>query len=491
MDRGEGAAPSTRPQSWTRYIREVTKYDQFKLLELVAEASCDQLRRSEWAAGFGKKWQPDNSLHPFVLARIARDAILSGLDTANKIPRLEDLERLCTRYIELDDPISRPDAVGGGSWNFLVRVAYEQFPFQLNPHNELSRSWALFARTAEAIGAQTMMDASWRSTLGCDLDEFLRMTFAWQAAASVSRGRVPRTMLNDPEVLTFLGNLTLEDVWRVTTQRLSGDIRRLRKDPGNRPVPRGLEKHRYNPLTARPYVRRRELLIVPSPQLAAQRAWPNSLYYDRVKDEGFTNELGDVFEKYVGQQLALLEDAGIAQVLPKVPYREQRRELESIDHFLVFPEVLVLVEAKASRLTAEARLGADRLKGDVTRTLGVAYSQIGTTAELIRAGRGEFAHLPSDRPILGLAVTMEPYFVGWRPAMLPDMPTGVTTFPVSCSDIEGFVSTALAGPVQDILLTLANMPHPVGRAFNTAFEGRPAIGNPILDAAFDDLMERF
>jgi hypothetical protein len=83
---GDGkSAVSARPQSWTRYLREVTRFDQFKLLELIAEASCDHLRRTDAAAELGKQWQPANSLHAFAMARVARDVILDGFATATTL----------------------------------------------------------------------------------------------------------------------------------------------------------------------------------------------------------------------------------------------------------------------------------------------------------------------------------------------------------------------------------------------------------------------
>jgi hypothetical protein len=188
--------------------------------------------------------------------------------------------------------------------------------------------------------------------------------------------------------------------------------------------------------------------------------------------------------------LALLREAGIADVVPKVVYDRGMGEEESVDHFVIFPEVVVLVEAKATRLTVEARLGTDRLQTDVDRTLGIAYSQLGVTSELIRAGREEFVHLPADRPMLGLAVTLEPYWLMWGQTQLPPMPTTIAALPVSCSDIEGFVSAALAGPVGDVLVGLTRTVTPVGRDFNTAFAGRSLVGNPILDAAFENLFGR-
>ena len=100
----------------------------------------------------------------------------------------------------------------------------------------------------------------------------------------------------------------------------------------------------------------------------------------------------------------------------------------------------------------------------------------------------EFGHCPSHLPRLGLAVTLEPYWLLWNADQLPAIPGDLTIVPVSCGEVEGMVSAALAGPIDELLIRLANEPVVSSRQFNSAFSGVPRVGNPILDSAFEDLL---
>jgi hypothetical protein len=221
-----------------------------------------------------------------------------------------------------------------------------------------------------------------------------------------------------------------------------------------------------------------------------QRCWPGNLYYDRVSEPSFLEEIGTVFETYVGRHLQLLEPPGLAKVYPAVRYTESGVEEESVDWIAVFPEMVLLVEAKTSRLTAESRLGLDRLSIDIERTLGTAYGQLQRSASLIREGRSEFSYIPVDRPLLGFAVTLEPYWLFEDPALPTPRPYGMEIHTVSIHEIEVLVQAALAGPIQPALDALSLPVDGQARRVRKELAALPRVGNPILDAAFDQLLPR-
>lgn len=474
---------TSEPGVWEVYEERIRLFDRRALLELIAQASCAYLRDGEVRFTGQRHAAAQSPMQPFVLAAAARDAVMGAEGRASL--DLAALEWLCGSYVSLDDPVSRPGSPYSDVSSYMVRMAYEQFNFQLSPHNECARSWALFAETAAFVGAATMTDEAWRATLGCTLEEYMRLAFALHVLAASNNGWVNLSVAL-PELCALLRSLSPSEVSALVRRNLAATIEEQRADPGNVAPPEKLEKYRYNPLVNRPYLVLEEMLLAPSPQIALHKIWPSGLYYSRVRDAGFTDELGEVFESYIGRQLKLLEQAGLAQVLPKVEFTRGRQRQESVDWFVVTPEVLVLVEVKATRLAAEARLGLDRLGTDVHRTLGKAYEQLARTAEMIRSGEPEFVHLPKDRPIVGLAVTLEPYWLFWeRGSVLPPQPATVAAHPVSCADVEGWVSAALAGPVVDPLLALVGPPTAGSRTFAVAFASKPKAPNPILDAAFD------
>jgi hypothetical protein len=65
-----------------------------------------------------------------------------------------------------------------------------------------------------------------------------------------------------------------------------------------------------------------------------------------AKKDSFTRDVGEHFEAYVGRQLREMHGA---EVLPEVRHDGDR----SVDWFLIFPNLTVLVEAMAIRVAAE------------------------------------------------------------------------------------------------------------------------------------------
>jgi hypothetical protein len=380
----------------------------------------------------------------------------------------------------------RTGSPNSGLGRFLVRMAYEQFVLQQSTSIEMSRSWAMLVETAAMVGASTMTEASWRSSLGCGLDEYFRLILALSSRAISTSGWIDYRDMTSPEMRARLGSFTENQVIEIIRSQIASDFAGFQSDPGNAHGAFGLEKYRYNPLSKRPLIELGGRLLVPNIHLLEQRYSPNSLYYERVGDPGFTNELGDVTEAYVGRQLKLIEPMG-ARVVEKVVYDRDKKE--SVDWFVVFDDVLLLVEVKATRLPVASRLGTDSLAADVSRTLGKAYSQLDTTARLIRLGEKEFAHISNDRPMLGLAVTLEPYWLIWGDEIVPEPPSSLAVAPVSCYEIEQLVSAALAGPISDALLSLAASSDTGSRCFAMAFRHKPTAPNPILDAALDKILD--
>ncbi|MGW2989043.1 hypothetical protein [Streptomyces goshikiensis] len=134
----------------------------------------------------------------------------------------------------------------------------------------------------------------------------------------------------------------------------------------------------------------------------------------------FTRDLGELFEQYVGRHLCLLPGA---EVHSEIVYG--RNGEKSIDWIVVLPGLVLLVEAKAFRPTADLRLGPQQtFPKELNTKLGKAIGkQIPNTAKLIRERHPKSAHVPDDRPMFGIVVTTERYHLvkssGLRPAAGP------------------------------------------------------------------------
>ncbi|MBM4510617.1 hypothetical protein GS425_05455 [Rhodococcus hoagii] len=99
---------------------------------------------------------------------------------------------------------------------------------------------------------------------------------------------------------------------------------------------------------------------------------------------------GDSFEKYVGRHLALLEAAGAA-VHPEVTYGKDTKK--TVDYFVVFEEVVVLVEVKGMRANALAKAGIDAGLEQLVDKVQGARNQIDKTAKLIKDRIPELAFI--------------------------------------------------------------------------------------------------
>lgn len=211
-----------------------------------------------------------------------------------------------------------------------------------------------------------------------------------------------------------------------------------------------LRHHEFNPLVSRPFVTLPDgRHIAPQPHLVFQRLSPSSLYYagvdalSEVEANAFTRDVGVVFQEYVGRQLRLMPGA---VVLPEIVYDDSQR---SVDWIVIFDEVVVLVEAKSTRLSHLARMGGNQLKQDIERCVGKAFAQVARTDELLSQGHSAFRDIPVDRPRIAIVATLEPYWAANTPFVGKFLPSpAIPTTVASIRAIERLVdvAAALGGP---------------------------------------------
>jgi hypothetical protein len=84
--------------------------------------------------------------------------------------------------------------------------------------------------------------------------------------------------------------------------------------------------------------------------------------------------------------------------------------------------------------------------------LGKAFTQIDRTGRAITAGLPEFAAVPTDRPIVGIVATLDPWYLAnsFGRALLPE--SEVPTMVVSVREIEALVAIGQRRSPSAILL---------------------------------------
>lgn len=433
-------------------------------------------------------WTADRVRLPWAIAAAAKASLVAGNEHRRPGVSEKDVAAICRAYNALNsaltpDPATTTETLGA----FLVRTSFEQFPYQQSYFEEICRLSALF-ENIDQLETKLLDHALIEHILGCTIEDWTVGGFILATSTQANTG------FFDPEWPAVQEAIdpyfSAEKLRAIFETHFLTDIRRLRCEAAAaQQADDRLRHHEFNPLTSRPFVTLPDgRFIAPQPHFVFQKLAPSALYYAGLASLGaadagrFSEDFGLIFEDYVGRQLALIPNAS---VLPEIGYDDGKL---SVDWFVIFDELVVLVEAKATRLTALARIGADQLAQDVKRCLGKAFDQIAATNDLLSARHPAFSQIPADRPRIGVAVTLEPYWAANSPFLaefLPEPPIPTTV--ASARAFEHLVNAlrTIGGP--NPLLTVLEDPDRRTWNLENALPDAPTERNPLLDAAWKRL----
>lgn len=414
----------------------------------------------------------------FSLAAVAKAALVFGNDHRSTQFTPSALEWLCGSLIEVDDPFSDDPNEPGAIRSWLIRTAYEQFSWQINPHYELGRTHALLNDAAASANQDLITPDFWHRVLGCSLTDFVGVALLLHIGALKNAGIFDPSWLQQQNFEPVVRRLPRERIESVSASLFLTDQQGFRRLAANplRAVDRKLRRYEFNPLIVRPLVKQPDgRCIAPLPIAVLRRASPEALYYIGAECGGadFTEALGAVFETYVGQQLQLLEPQ---QLLGEVEYKQGSR---SADWIVVLPDVVLIVEAKATPLRMHSRLGTSQLDEDLQRAPGKGVRQILDTAALIRSGHPKLGDIPTDRPIVGLIATLHPYYTCHADLVWPRNPADIPILLASAAELEALV--ALNADPGALLLDLAQADN---SSLSQALSGVDVGRNALLAAAW-------
>ncbi|MBV9194207.1 MAG: hypothetical protein JO168_08685 [Solirubrobacterales bacterium] len=399
-----------------------------------------------------------------------------------------DVIEICQAYNALDtslaqQPADLSETVGA----FLVRTSYEQFSYQQSHFEEISRLGALF-ETVEELETEILDRGLIERVLGCSLEQFVVAGFVLATSTQANTG------FFDPDWPALREgrhaidlHFSIDTVRRIFEQQFLADFEQIRV--AARKAEQSdvrLRHHEFNPLVSRPFVTLPDgSHIAPQPHFVFQRLSPAALYYaavealDAEEANAFTRDIRLLCENYVGRQLRLIPNA---TVLPEIRYDDDQL---SVDWFVIFDELVVLVEVKSTRMSQLARMGGNKLNEDVKRSLGKAYKQVARTDQLLTDGHAAFADVPADRPRIAIIATPEPYWHANSPFLAELLPQ--PAIPTSVSSLRALerlvdVLRAVGGPAP-----LTNVHEdPDRRTWNleNALPDLQTEKNPILDMAW-------
>lgn len=379
-----------RAPSYTDFVQRVRRHRPSELLTALALTSVRLFEREAWSA--------DRVRLPWAIAAAAKASIVAGNEHRKPGVSERDVIEICQVYNALDTPLAQePSEMSETVGALLVRTSYEQFSYQQSQFEEITRLGALF-ETVEELETETLDRALIEHVLGCSLEQFVVAGFVLATSTQANTG------FFDPDwpalregIQAIDPHFPVDIVRRVFEQQFLADFEQIRAAARNAEQPDlRLRAHEFNPLVSRPFVTLPDgRHVAPQPHFVFQRLSPAALYYaavetlDEEQANAFTRDIGLVCQDYVGRQLRLIPNA---TVRPEIRYDEDQL---SVDWFVIFDELVVLVEVKSTRMSQLARIGGNKLKQDIERSLGKAYKQVVRTHQLLADRHPAFTEIPA------------------------------------------------------------------------------------------------
>jgi hypothetical protein len=468
-----------RYYSYREFCDYARRFNQVELLTAIARTALalpDNLRDPSY-----------RRTPPWALAGLAKASICHGNPHRSVAVRPDTIGRACNIYNNLASEELDHEELKT-AFGILMRVAYEQFPYQESLYAELARAEAFFGGYSGRKQLEVISDAALAQLLGAPLRQAVGVAFVLFASAQVNNGFFDPTWMEQSQFSNVLTIVPQGQIASVINEVFVNSFDDFKAQAAEAPPLPFLDRYMFNPLTARPFVQLDDgRLLAPVPQIIGRKLSPMELYYLGSKRWGnpFTNDMGHLFEDYVGRQLQTLPDVSVH---PEIQYKQGKNRLDSVDWIVVANDAVFLVEAKATRVPAAARAGEISTKDALKRTLGKAFDQINRTCQAIGSGGPEFSAIPTDRPLLGLVTTLDHWYIAnfklTRDLLPePDIPTLVA----SVGALEHLVAIGRRRPASTILAEILDDEERRTWDLTTALVGYTEAGddNPILRQAWE------
>lgn len=423
---------------------------------------------------------------PWALADVARVALVHGTEFNRTDATERDLQVILAAFDTLDDPFLQNKDLRA----FMLRKAGEQLAWQVSDYQTMARTVALFTQTKSDRQLRYLIPGWDNDVFGYSLREYIGTAqLAWASAIYCS-GFFDPNFFDTPDGKVAAQHVARSTVVEILDKHFAGDTAAFRAEEAlvarrSRNLDPQLRRYTYNPLRGRPLLTDYgSNYFCPVPQLINSKVSPLGIYFTCLShfEPGFADDVGHLFEQYVGRQLTLLPDATI---LPEILYKEHKSEARSIDWFVIFDELVLLVEVKSAIPTEPVRLGTPDAAVEIAKKLEVAYKQIDRTAFLIAEQHPAFRQIPNDRPVLGVVVTLEPYHLANNEFFRNLLPaTDISISLGSIAEVEELV-TVDDSSIATLLLERETDPQRSTWALADAFTGHHHCRNTVLDAAWD------
>jgi hypothetical protein len=362
-----------------------------------------------------------------------------GSEHRSKPVRDRDIAYLRNLFVETPvgiEETSDPDILA----RFMQGIAHEQLFYQTSVKEELARSFLLFAGEHHDRGSTSFPGPEdWTPVLGGTIKEALTASFTLAVGAYSNNGTVDPTWMDTPW-WKDLEHILPREVALSVLAKLTSSVEDARTDA--RSVIQdewAYPRYAYNPLVKSPIIDLGHgTRYAPQPHYIMTAMTAENLYYRGIRywdRHEFGKAVGLRVQDYVGRQL---QHTGMLHVEPEFRWRKKRvGGLDSSDWFVVTPQVTILIECKSARTNPAQRSGTPAGLSATAATLRRAYEQIDMNAREMLTRNPDFNHIPTDRPMVGLIVTAEPFYVANSPEVRSMLPkTVIPILTISLRELE-------------------------------------------------------
>ncbi len=453
---------SPTPPTWDELKAAVRRQDRDSLLVLAANITA-KIARDEVPDFVSRR-----GITPWNIADVARTALAWSRFQRPTISD-DDFQRLCLMDANISDDAQDSDPHHTEQFSrTLARLFFEQFSGQRSVLAEFARTILLYGSASEKppVFDPEAMTPGWFESVtdGLTLDQYVESVFLISVGAQKSRGKFDPSWLDGPAFAELREVIDRDAVRRTFNEHLLADVKAFKR--ANRDfqdsLPAGLKRFAFNPLANTPFIEGvADVPIAPWVQAIIAKALPPAIYFLGWKalGDGFTHDLGHVFQHYVGRQLRLVE--GERTVIPEAAYGTRRNRKDSNDWFLDLPGLLVLIECKARQPIESLRTASEDWLRSVEESIGKGIKQLNRSNRDLGAIATVENRIDEAKPRIGLVVTLEPFYLNQNWLIrehLPtaDLPVGV----ISISELESLVRLPAAN-LADALLEAADAAPPL------------------------------
>jgi hypothetical protein len=351
-----------------KYRNQVVKYAPEKILELCNRLSVQLTKEKKTI--IGGRWP--KSIGGFIqhkgfhitqhkLALLAMISIQNHLYTHGGTPSNSEFVALANNVSTIHNPIDEKKPIDSRETLFgtIVRLAYQQFPFQEGIFNVLPRHVLLYLYS-KVKSPSIQPDTAAFKHFGLNIIEYITIGIAFYAA-SLEHPVFPLSFMEETQVGSIRKYLTSEKVGKFLL-RTAADFNTFRslclEEIKN--YPDG-GTYRFNPLFDRPIIVRKDgNFCVPVPMLVPN-VITKGLYYDfldlfhRETGNPFAEWFGHAFEHYGG--LLLKRTFGRQNVFPEPVYDQGRKR--GPDWTVIKGDSAISLEFRSGRLNKKTKVYGD------------------------------------------------------------------------------------------------------------------------------------